>query len=234
MLTLFKKELIVQKVILLIMLGVGTLYFPILIHRSEAGGIVTLSFLWGFVFPFILLARDQKSNGMIFSISLPVTRRNYVLSKYIFGWAMLFAVVLYAILYSTLVVTITGGNAYEIYRGATVYTYLRGFFIVGSIIAVLFPISLRYGTLSGFLIFAVSLNLLGVIIFFISRSLSETGNSIEGFILSIFSFISGVSDYLLESMGELIFIPSFVILLIITINYFSFKTSIILFKQRDL
>ena len=94
MLTLFKKELIVQKLMLLIMLGVGTLYFPILIYRSDAGGIVILSFMWGFVFQFLLLVRDQKSNGMIFSISLPVTRRNYVLSKYIFGWSLLFAVVL--------------------------------------------------------------------------------------------------------------------------------------------
>ncbi len=233
MLTLFKKELIVQKLILLIMLGVGTLYFPILIHRSDAGGIVILSFLWGFVFPFLLLARDQKSNGIILSISLPVTRRNYVLSKYIFGWALLFAVVLYAILYSTLVITITGGNAYDIYRGASVYTYLRGFFIVGLLIAVLFPISLRYGTLVGFLIFGVSLNLIVIIVFFISRSLSETVKSIEGFTLSIFSFISEVSDYLLESMGELIFIP-FVILLMFAINYVSFKTSVILFKKRDL
>jgi ABC-type transport system involved in multi-copper enzyme maturation permease subunit len=233
MLTLFKKELIVQKLILLIMLGVGTLYFPILIHRSDAGGIVILSFLWGFVFPFILLVRDQKSNGMIFSLSLPVTRRNYVLSKYIFGWALLFAVVLYAILYSTLVVTITGGNAYDIYRGASVYTYLRGFFIVGSIIAVLFPLSFRYGTVIGFLIFAVSLNLLGIIVFFISRTLSEAGNSIEEFVSSIFSFISGVSNYFLESMGELIFIP-FVILLMFAINYVSFKASVILFKKRDL
>ncbi len=233
MLTLFKKELIVQKLILLIMLGVGTLYFPILIHRSDAGGIVILSFLWGFVFPFLLLARDQKSNGIILSISLPVTRRNYVLSKYIFGWALLFAVVLYAILYSTLVITITGGNAYDIYRGASVYTYLRGFFIVGLLIAVLFPISLRYGTLVGFLIFGVSLNLIVIIVFFISRSLSETVKSIEGFTLSIFSFISEVSDYLLESMGELIFIP-FVILLMFAINYVSFKISVILFKKRDL
>ncbi len=233
MLTLFKKELIVQKLILLIMLGVGTLYFPILIHRSDAGGIVILSFLWGFVFPFLLLARDQKSNGIILSISLPVTRRNYVLSKYIFGWALLFAVVLYAILYSTLVITITGGNAYDIYRGASVYTYLRGFFIVGLLIAVLFPISLRYGTLVGFLIFGVSLNLIVIIVFFISRSLSETVKSIEGFTLSIFSFISEVSDYLLESMGELIFIP-FVILSMFVTNYISFKTSVILFKKRDL
>jgi len=233
MLTLFKKELIVQKLMLLIMLGVGTLYFPILIHRSEAGGIVTLSFLWGFVFPFILLVRDQKSNGMIFSLSLPITRRNYVLSKYLLGWALFFTVVLYAILYSTLVVTIAGGDAYDIYRDASVHTYLRGFFIVGSIIAVLFPISLRYGTLAGFLIFGVSLNLLGVIVFFISRSLSEAGNSIEEFVLSIFSFISNVSNYLIESMGEVIYIP-FVILLMFAINYVSFKTSVILFKKRDL
>ena len=233
MLTLFKKELLVQRFYLLIMLGVGTLYFPILIYRSDAGGIVILSFMWGFLFPFLLLLRDQISNGMIFSISLPVTRRNYVLSKYIFGWALLFAVVLYAVLYSTLVVTITGGNAYDIYRGASVYTYLRSFFIVGSIIAVLFPLSFRYGTVIGFLIFGVSLNLIVIIIFFISRSLSETVNSIQGFVVSIFSFISEASDYLLESMGELIFIP-FVILLMVAINYVSFKTSVILFKKRDL
>ncbi len=233
MLTLFKKELIVQKVILLILLGVGTLYFPILIYRADAGGIVILSFMWGFVFPFLLLARDQKSNGMIFSLSLPVTRRNYVLSKYIFVWALLFAGVLYANLYSPLVETIAGGNAYDIYRGASVYTYLRSFFMVGIIIAVLFPLSFRYGKVIGFLIFGVSLNLIVIIVFFISRSLSETVNSIQGFVVSIFSFISEVSDYLLESMGELIFIP-IVILLMFAINYVSFKTSVILFKKRDL
>jgi ABC-type transport system involved in multi-copper enzyme maturation permease subunit len=230
---LIKKEFLANKQMIMISIIIAAGYFPFMILQYGEEGIVTLSFMWAVIIPFLVYFHDQKMNGLPLTCSLPGTRKKVVGSKYITAWILLISYMLFTILVSYIAVSFTGGNVVNIFEGKNIFTFLRGFFVISLFIGLLYPIALRYGTITGIIIVGISLNILGVITFTITKMLSGTRDSIDDFFRSIYSAVASVSESLLNSFGEPLFVL-FVLFLIIAINYASFKTSVILFKKRDL
>jgi len=233
MLTLIKKEFLANKQIILISIIIAVGYFPFMILQYGEDGIITLSFMWATIIPFLVYFHDQKMNGLPLTCSLPGTRKKVVGSKYISAWILLVSYILLTFLVSYIAVSITGGNVDRIFEGKNIFTFLRGFFFISLFIGFLYPVALRYGTITGFIIAGITINLLVVVIFFITKTLLGTMNSIDDFFISIYTTIASIAELLLNSLGEPLF-ALFVLLLITVINYLSFKTSVVLFKRRDL
>jgi len=175
------------------------------------------------IVPILCYARDDKFKGAVLSASLPVTRRDIVLSRYATSWLLM--IVFY--LLSTAVALVfpesklTLGNVLNIKMILIFMLFLTVF------ISLLLPLLTKFGMV-GMFVFIIGLQVLGIVGLWLA-SAKITIVNLKSLIPGIGSLFAWVNSHL-GAVGYLAFLFGLVLLL----NFISFKCSEFIFKRKEL
>jgi ABC-2 type transport system permease protein len=205
------------------LLGFGpayVLYMAIFGSRISSSGV-----MGGFgpllyaLLPLTIYAREDKFKADVFSLSLPVTRRHLILSRYVMAWITM--LLMYGIA-SVLSVLIPGTKL----SLSTIFlpkTVLMALFFMTLIFGTLMPLFTRFGFV-GLMIFLVALQVLGIFLVVFNMVIKD----IRTVIVSIVGSVNKAQ----AAVGPAGSAAAAVVLMII-LTYISFELSVYLFKRRD-
>ncbi len=169
--------------------------------------------------PLTIFAREDKFKAETFSLSLPVTRRDLILSRYVMAWLCM--LVMYGSA-SVLSVFIPGTKL----AVSTVFlpkTVLMALFFMTLIFGTLMPLFTRFG-FTGLMIFLVALQVLGIFLVVFNMVIKD----IRAVIVSVIGSINKAQ----AAIGPAGSAAAAVVLMIL-VTYLSFELSVFLFKRRD-
>jgi ABC-2 type transport system permease protein len=169
--------------------------------------------------PLTLFAREDKFKAEAFSLSLPVTRRDLILSRYVMGWISMLVMYGSASVLSVLI----PGTKLAISTVFLPKTVLMALAFMTLIFGTLMPLFTRFGFV-GLMIFLVALQVLGI--FFI------VFNVIIKDIRVLIINIIGAVNKAQAAIGPAGSAAAAVVLMIL-LTYLSFELSVFLFKRRD-
>ena len=232
---LIKKDLDSNKKGLLINTVFPVFYLFILNWKFKGQISMTISTIIVFLYTFVVFVRDEKFRAFNLYCSLPFTRKNIVLARYLFSWLLIIA---YFLLFVAVSYATRYGTAYFGGENESVLT-LRGFF-TAFIIATLavwlvLPPVFRFGVTKGFMVGAVGVPvLLTASLHFLTMNTTT-----KRFIVIVIKFIAGAvkamaraNTAFIENNGFGLYFLFAILLLMIT-GYISLKCSETLFARRD-
>jgi ABC-type transport system involved in multi-copper enzyme maturation permease subunit len=172
--------------------------------------------------PVSLIAKEEKFSATAFTCSLPVTRRDIVTSRYLGGWFIAggwMGVVL--------ALGLTMPAIRDLWSDGAGGALLAGFAILGLMIAIVVPFTIRFG-MNGLLFGLVALQMLGMVLFLVGAAtggLDAIGRAVE-------TVVDAVGSYHAQ-VGRAGFAAT-VILGVAFLNWASWNASIRIFRSRDL
>jgi len=175
------------------------------------------------IVPLLCYAREDKFKGSVLSSSLPVTRKDIVLSKYATSWLLM--IVFY--LLSTAVALVFPGSKLSLQGVLNIKMILIYLLLLTLFISILLPLLIWFGMVGSF-VFLISLQVLGIITLWLG-STKLTKVSLKGLIAGIGSFFAALNSHL-GVVGYQIFLLGIILLL----NFVSFKCSEFIFKRKEL
>ena len=223
MYNLIRKDLILNKKFLLVFGFLYVVYMGYLGSRvSSPREVVIFSTLLCALLPLIQYTREDKFKTSVLNSSLPVTRRQIVLSRYVLSWAV--TLIMYALIIAALAV-IPGGKV----SAAALLNFNTTLFALAFMtlyLGLLLPPLLRFGMV-GMLVFLIGIQVLAIPILVLERhkvvnfGLRDLAPSIKSALFSLQTHL-GQSGYL-----------ALIIVLLILLNTASFFWSVFLFKRKD-
>jgi len=170
--------------------------------------------------PLSVVSREDKFKAAGFRISLPVTRRDHVLSRYLFGWAIM--IPLFAAMIA--VALVLPGGKLTASSLLTTRFLLQALAYMTLIFGGLMPLIFRFG-MTGLLAFLVGLQLLGVVAMLISHdsvrlikaAIGAVGNSIAA------------AESVFGPAGSVLAVTA----VLLALNALSFAVSLALFKKKE-
>ena len=223
MYNLIRKDLILNKKFLLVFGLLYVVYMGYLGSRvSSPREVVIFSTLLCALLPLIQYTREVKFKTSVLNCSLPVTRRQIVLSRYVLSWAV--TLVMYALIITALAI-IPGGKV----SAAALLNFNTTLFALAFMtlyLGLLLPPLLRFGMV-GMLVFLIGIQVLAIPILVLERhkvvnfGLRDLAPSIKSALFSLQAHL-GQSGYL-----------ALIIVLLILLNTASFFWSVFLFKRKD-
>ncbi len=181
----------------------------------------TFVFFGSFMFAIgalMLFTREDRFKSVGFGLSLPSTRREVLVSRYILSWAMM---VLFYILSSVVVMAVPGSKLGAAgFRPATVLAALG---LVTLYFGGLMPLTIRFGPV-GVLIFIVILQVFGIV----AISLPSLTRDIQAFATAVNAALSAAQG----ALGPRGFAAA-LIAAIVLMNLASFRLSLRLFERKD-
>ncbi len=220
------RELILNKKLLLTYALMITLLFglyPVVIDHAKT--MVAFSYIYLAFVPASLFAREQKLRSAAITCSLPVTRNEVLLSKYLLSLGL----VLIGMLYLIIVVWV---SPFVSFLKAEMLDYRNlapGIFTVSLAMAILLPFIIGLGFM-GLIVLLVGLQLVAAALLLAARAFSGTfrdgiGAIIEG-VGSMFAFLK-------DSLGQ----PKYALFLIgigVLLIVLSYFVSLALYKRKEL
>jgi ABC-type transport system involved in multi-copper enzyme maturation permease subunit len=205
------------------LLGFGPAYVVYMaIFGSRIGGSgVSAGFgpLLYALLPLTIYAREDKFKAEGFSLSLPMTRRDLILSRYIMAWITMLAMYGSA---SVLSVLIPGTKL----STSTIFlpkTVLMALFFMTLIFGMLMPLFTRFGMV-GLMVFLIAMQVLGIFFVVFNMVIKD----IRTVIMSTVGAINKVQ----AAIGPAGSAAAAVILMIM-FTYLSFELSVFVFKRKD-
>jgi ABC-type transport system involved in multi-copper enzyme maturation permease subunit len=221
---LILKDLILNKKFLL---GVGVIYIIYLgFFGSRIDNLNFDTFVFTFlcfVVPVMIFTREDKFKATVLSCSLPATRRQIILARYILGWMLM--LVVYAL--GTTVSLLFPGHKLgpaDLFSARTILLVLA---CMSFYFAVLVPLLIRFGIV-GFFVFLISLQILGFVTLFLASQ--------KALKLDLGAFVAGIKNVLI-SMNAHLGTPgyyAFLVGIMVLLNVASFACSVFIFKRKDL
>jgi ABC-2 type transport system permease protein len=224
MLNLILKDLILNKKFLLWVGLSFIIYMGFFGSRIDNPKIDTLfiTFL-GFIVPVMIFSREDKFKATPLSCSLPTTRRQIILARYILGWTLM---LVFCVL-GTMAILVAPGHK----LGPSNFLNVRIIFLALAFMtlyfAVLMPLLIRFGIV-GFFVFLISLQLLAFITQFLvwekvlKLDLKALIAWIRNFFISLNSHLGTAGYY------------AFLVILMVLLSVASFACSVFIFKRKDL
>jgi ABC-2 type transport system permease protein len=169
--------------------------------------------------PLTIYAREDKFKADGFSLSLPVTRRELILSRYVLSWIVM--LVMYGSA-SILSVLIPGTKL----GASTVFlpkTILMALAFMTVIFGMLMPLFTRFGMV-GLMIFLIVMQVLGIFLIIFNTFIKD--------IRSLIASIIGAVNAARAALGPGSSAAAAVALMII-LTYFSLELSVFLFKRKN-
>lgn len=168
------------------------------------------------LFPY---TREDKLKAVGLSLSLPATRREIILGRFLTSWTLMTGL---WILGTALALLMPGGKlgaAHLLGLGSilTILAYMTAF------LAVFTPLAIRFGMV-GLMIFLVAMQVLGIVAMLL-RARTQTLKALIG------SVGRGVATAQ-EALGPAGAVAAVLIVFLI-VNYASFELSVFLFKRKD-
>ncbi len=205
------------------LLGFGSAYaLYMAIFGSRFGGSgVSAGFgpLLYALLPLTIYAREDKFKAEGFSLSLPATRRDLMLSRYVMAWITMLAMYGSASVLSLLI----PGTKLAVSTVFLPKTVLMALFLMTLIFGTLMPLFTRFGMV-GLMIFLVALQVLGIFLVVFNMVIKD----IRTVILSIVGAISK-AQAAIGPAGS----AAAAVVLMVTLTYLSFELSVFLFKRKD-
>jgi hypothetical protein len=225
MYNLIRKELILNRTNILIFGGMVAAYAVYMPLRKVSSGFLMVSI--GVILAFLSIsiqAREDRFKGGALSCSLPTSRTQLILARYVIGWLMMATGIFLTI---AILLMIPGGLTI-IHSLLTLKSLVLWLFIISLVFCLILPFTMRFGFI-GVMVFLVSVQLLGILMLFVAQIFRGKTDAIRALI----NGISGLVRTLKAGLGESGFLL-FGVLLILIMNVFSFFISRHLFVRRDL
>ncbi len=169
--------------------------------------------------PLTIYAREDKFKAEGFSLSLPVTRRDLILSRYVLSWIVMLAMYGGASVLSLLI----PGTKLSLSTVFLPKTILMALFFMTLIFGMLMPLFTRFGFV-GLMIFLVALQVLGIFLVVFNMVIKD----IRTVIVSIVRAINKAQ----AAIGPAGSAAAAVVLMIV-LTYLSFELSAYWFKRKD-
>jgi ABC-2 type transport system permease protein len=224
MLDLIRKDLILNKKFLLIF---GLLYLVYLSYLGSRVGhpreLVVIGTLMCGLLPLIQYTREDKFKASIVNCSLPVTRREIVLSRYVLSWALTVG------LYVAFNIVITVLPIRKAAPGALfdVNTILFALSFMTIYLGLLLPLILRFGMVGMFSF------LIGLQVFAVTSLLLDRFKVAHFRITAQAAWVKKGLFSLRASLGAAAY-DSLLIALMILLTLASFSFAVFLYKRKDL
>ena len=173
--------------------------------------------------PISALCEEEKSRGLVLARSLPVSLNTLVASKYAGAWLMALMGLAFAVLVGLTMPT----SSLRMPGALTVRTIGIAISIVGIVIAMVYPFTIRFGA-TGVLIGGLTAHLLGTVVFATQVIFPRS--------LGLKAMIRGTLEALRGARGQLgdPFYYACVIAAVLVLNAGSYVASTCLLKSRDL
>ena len=221
--SLILKDLILNKKFLL---WVGLLYFiyvAVFGSRIDNPRVVNLfvTFLC-FIIPVMIFTREEKFKGAALVCSLPATRKQIILARYILGWLLMLG----SFVLATIAILVAPGSKLAPEDLLNARTLIFALALMALYFGILMPLLVRFGMV-GFLVFLVSLQVLGFVALYLASQ--------SALKLNLRSAIAAVKNALL-SLNSNLGTPAYYALLIavmVALNLASFACSVSIFKRKD-
>jgi len=169
--------------------------------------------------PLTIYAREDKFKAEGFSLSLPVTRRDLILSRYIMAWITMLAMYGSASVLSLLI----PGTKLGVSTVFLPKTVLMALFFMTLIFGMLMPLFTRFGMV-GLMIFLITMQVLGIFLIVFNVVIKD----IRSLIISIIRAVNEAQ----AAVGPAGSAAAAVVLMII-LTYLSFELSVFFFKRKD-
>jgi len=222
MIKLMRRGFIQHKKIILSIGILGPVYMGY--FGSRINNILLLMVFCGFLYgimPLILFARDDKFKADAFGLSLPVTRREYIGSRYLLSWALMLFLFLAG---SLLMILVPGGKL----TAAMVFNP-RLMLITLAFLTVnfgcLMPLFVRIGQV-GLLAFLIGLQVLGVLLM-VFRNIGSLA-----VVKKLFHLIPDGITAVQSALGLALAFPVLLAVLAL-LTYVSFEISVALFRRKE-
>jgi len=223
MLNLIRKDLILSKRFLLIF---GLLYLGYMGYLGSRVGhpreIIVITTLMCGLLPLIQYTREDKFKAGVLNCSLPVTRREIVLSRYILSWVL--TLVLYVLVMG--VIALLPGRKFATSAMFSLNTVLFALAFMTLYLGLLLPLILRFG-LAGMFAFLIVLQVFGIATLLLDRY------KVAHLRLSSLAVVvkKGLLD-LHASLGTPVY-DSLLVVLMVLLTLASFSFAMFLYKRKD-
>ena len=216
---LILKDLVLNKRFLVPFGGFFVLYMGYFGSRIERPGVFAVFSAFMFSFGGLaLLLREDKFKAVGFSLSLPTTRREVLLEKYVLGWGMI--IVLY-VLAAGLAALLPGGKLGTAgFRPATI---LGAAAVASFAFGLMMPLTIRFGQ-AGILITLVVLQVLGIA----ALSLRALTDEVKGLVGAVRASI-GAASAALGTAGSVVALLALLVLW----NAASYAASLRILEKRE-
>lgn len=156
------------------------------LHFSGAGTVLLTSYL-----PFVLsiftmssISYDEMDHGMSFLMVMPVTRKDYVAEKYIFGFLLGISGLLLGAVLSA-VIHLSRHSALDFERYLIEYVCTAGFLAV--FLAIMIPVQLKFGSEKGrIVLLGAFLGVIGIV-YAVSAIMEDLPQSLQGLAATVSS-----------------------------------------------
>jgi len=232
MITLIKKDFILHKKAILVFLTMVIFYFPVLTATTNGRSVLAISFLYSAMLPLMIFIREDKFKGNALFCSLPFTRRQIVLGRYLSSWVLMVAGMLYCLALSVLINYLFFENTHLFWEKVSLRGILSGFLFLSFIILIWFPLNFRFGIGKGMV---VGFLLIGLLMFFLFSFISALGDSVNPVFIArtIVQFSKESMDIIALQTNTIVL---YLILILITylLNYLSFIISLWVFNKKEI
>jgi ABC-2 type transport system permease protein len=175
-----------------------------------------------FIMPVMIFTREEKFKGMALACSLPATRKQIILARYILGWLLM--LVFFAL--ATIAIIAVPGSKLGPEDLLNARTVMFALVLMALYFAILMPLLVRFGMV-GFFVFLISLQVLG----FVTLALASQ----SALKLNIRSSIAAIKNAFI-SLSANLGAPAYYALLIavmVALNLASCACSVSIFKRKD-
>jgi len=218
------KDLILHRKFLLPVGGLYSAWIGFYGSRVESLRVsVFLSTFLCCIIPLMIFTREDKFKAAAVSCSLPATRKQIILSRYVLSWAMM--LVVYALI--VLIAVIFPGGKVKAGDLLSMNAIFLALALLAIFFSILMPLLVRFG-LAGLLAFLIGTQVLGVITLFLA-SQKILPFSLKGIIASIGQAFASLNAHL-GAPGYYLFLFS----AMLALSAASFALSVFLFKRKDL
>jgi len=184
--------------------------------------IIFITFL-SFILPVMIYTREDKFKATVVSCSLPATRRQIILARYILGWLLM--LIIYVL--DMMAILVAPGHklgAADLFNARTIFLALA---LMTLYFSILMPFLIRFGMV-GFFVFLISLQVLGVI--------TLTLASKKMLNLDIKAWVAAINNAFM-SLNARLGTPgyyAFLLAMMLLLSLGSFVCSVFIFKRKDL
>lgn len=226
MLKLIRKELILNKKLLIINFLIITLYFIWASTQVDSyrAYLVMVCLLVSLAIPMSCIAREEKFKTGILTCSLPFRRSTIVASKYATSWILMAVGWVYAVLVSAV-------NPFSAFDAGSIFTLkymLLSLFFLSIFFVFFLPFVIRFGV-TGIIIFLVLSQLLALLAMVIISIMGKKGNIFN----SVLQGMEQAIRYILNHEGTVVFYL-IVLASVFLLNFLSIKAAQVLYSRKEL
>jgi hypothetical protein len=174
-----------------------------------------------------MFTREDKFQATAWACTLPITRTDLVLARFVGAWVLVVA----GLGSAMLIAVVVPGSRIDPVAGLDLTTVLIASAVVTGIVAVMLPFTVRFGML-GVMIFLVGAQMMGVLALslgkFIQRQGGGTGRPIKDGLAQVGVALAEIREALTPDGFTVL-----VVAVLVLVNWLGYQASVFLFRRRE-